>query len=104
MTVQNTLNKKGFNSIITKILLQMASKVGNTPWLPKAPQAVGSKTMMIGIDTAADKVQKGIIASYCASITKDFSQFYSSYVVQDNNRENPAQTGLIITNALKAFS
>lgn len=103
MTVAATLNKKGFNSIITKILLQMASKVGNALWLPKAPTDCGTKTMMIGIDTAADKVQKGTIVAYCASMAKDFSKFHSSYVLQENGKELPEKTGLIITQSVKAF-
>lgn len=34
VALETTLAKKGFNSIATKILLQIASKTGNVPWLP----------------------------------------------------------------------
>lgn len=34
----STLLKKGFNSILTKILLQIAAKVGNKLWVPKISQ------------------------------------------------------------------
>jgi hypothetical protein len=40
VTLTSTLQKKGFNSILTKILLQMAVKVGNKLWVPKLPQKV----------------------------------------------------------------
>lgn len=35
VTLTTTLSKKGFASILTKILLQITAKVGNTLWLPK---------------------------------------------------------------------
>jgi hypothetical protein len=37
VTVSNTLQKKGFASILTKILLQMTAKIGNKLWVPKIP-------------------------------------------------------------------
>jgi hypothetical protein len=55
-TLISTLNKKGFNAICTKILLQMATKVGNKLWLPQISQRLTSiGVMIIGIDHAADK-------------------------------------------------
>jgi len=83
MTVEGTLKKKGFASILTKILIQMASKVGNAPWAPKVPQSVGGKTMIIGIDTATGI--GGTYVAFCATIAKDFSQFYSNTCLQKNN-------------------
>lgn len=50
VTVASTFQKKGFNSVFTKILLQMAAKVGNKLWVPKVPSKVlGSGVLMIGI-------------------------------------------------------
>ena len=72
MTVESTLSKKGFMSVCTKILLQMCSKVGNALWLPLPPKVAGKKTMMMGIDTAADSVQKGNIVAFCANISWRF--------------------------------
>ena len=63
----------------------MASKVGNAPWAPKVPQATGNKTMIIGMDTAADKVQNGTVVAFCATMASDFSQFYSSTCLQKNS-------------------
>jgi len=34
-SLTSTLAKKNFNSIFTKILLQMAAKIGNKLWVPK---------------------------------------------------------------------
>lgn len=63
----------------------MASKVGNAPWAPKVPQAAGNKTMIIGMDTAADKVQNGTVVAFCATMASDFSQFYSNTCLQKNS-------------------
>ena len=50
IAVTSTLQKKGVNSIITKILLQMAAKVGNKLWVPKIPSRVfNCGVLLIGI-------------------------------------------------------
>jgi len=40
ITVASTFQKKGFESVFTKILLQMAAKVGNKLWVPRVPTKV----------------------------------------------------------------
>lgn len=51
VTVASTFQKKGFNSVFTKILLQMAAKVGNKLWVPKIPEKVLTYgVLMIGIE------------------------------------------------------
>ena len=104
MTVESTFSKKGFMSVCTKILLQMASKVGNALWLPLPPKLAGTKTMMMGIDTAADSVQKGNIVAFCANVAGDFTKFYSHYYLQEKNKESPEKTGIALTAAAKAFA
>ena len=42
VTLTSTLAKKGFASILTKILLQIACKVGNVAWAPKVSAAAGA--------------------------------------------------------------
>lgn len=37
MVTEATLQRKEFQSIATKVLLQMAAKVGNTLWVPRIP-------------------------------------------------------------------
>jgi hypothetical protein len=51
VALTSTLSKKGFASIITKILIQISSKIGNIPWAPKVPAAVPQKTILIGVDS-----------------------------------------------------
>ena len=44
------MQKKGFASIMTKILLQMAAKIGNKLWVPKVSSKIPvSGVMMVGI-------------------------------------------------------
>lgn len=86
VTLTSTLSKKGFASILTKILIQIASKVGNTPWAPKVPASVNPKTMLIGIDYCKDTKNKNFnVIGYCSTINKEMSKFHSNYHYQDSN-------------------
>lgn len=50
VTISTNLQKKGFQSIFTKILLQMAAKLGNKLWVPKTSQKIAnSGALLIGI-------------------------------------------------------
>ncbi len=84
VTVAPTLMKKGVQSILTKILLQMAAKVGNKLWVPRVPQKVSaSGVMMIGIESYADQANKGsTILSFCSNTSKDCSSFYSNFLLR----------------------
>lgn len=45
----STLAKKGFASIVTKILIQISSKLGNTAWAPKIPKNFSKGSMIIAV-------------------------------------------------------
>lgn len=50
VTISTNLQKKGFQSIFTKILLQMAAKLGNKLWVPKISQRItNSGVLLIGM-------------------------------------------------------
>jgi hypothetical protein len=50
VTVTTSLQKKGFASIFTKVLLQMAAKIGNKLWVPKVSAKVQSSgVVLIGL-------------------------------------------------------
>lgn len=82
IAVTNTLQKKGVASILTKILLQMAAKVGNKLWVPKIPSRVASSGLMVvGIENYSDKSNKTLnVMSFCSNTNSEFSSFYSNYV------------------------
>ena len=90
VTVASTLNKKGVQTVLTKILLQMAAKVGNKLWVPKVPQKVSSSgVMMVGIESYADQFNKGsTILSFCCNTSKDCSSFYSNFMLRPKDDQS----------------
>lgn len=83
VTLTTTFAKKGFASILTKILLQISSKVGNVPWAPKVSSAVNPKTLLLGVDVYKDTTNKNFnIVAYCATINKEMTKFHSNYHYQ----------------------
>ena len=104
VTLTTTLNKKGFASILTKILIQIASKVGNTPWAPKNPTSVNPKTMLIGIDFCKDTGNKKFnVVGYCATINKEMSKFHSNYHYQPLNINFSTKIRETVTDCLAAY-
>lgn len=75
ISLTSTLAKKGFASIITKVLLQMIVKVGNKLWVPRLSNQVQNKgVMIIGIDTMKDASLKGkTVVAYSANINAEMS-------------------------------
>lgn len=72
------LKKKEFQSVATKVLLQMAAKLGNVLWFPKNYAIENNKIMIIGINTSSEKSSKGKKRiGYCASINEQLTKFFS---------------------------
>ena len=69
VSLMSTMQKKGFNSVFTKILLQMAAKVGNKLWVPKVSSKIATNgVMMIGIENYGDSSDSSNnILSYCCN-------------------------------------
>lgn len=68
ITLTNSLSKKGFASVLTKILIQISAKLGNVPWSPKLPSNIPPHTILIGIDTC--KQGKNKLVAYCSTLDK----------------------------------
>lgn len=64
----STLAKKGFASIVTKILIQISSKLGNAAWAPKIPKNFTKGAMIIAVELCKDTKTKQTITSYCATL------------------------------------
>ena len=84
----STFQKKGFNSVMTKILLQMAAKVGNTLWLPKISSSIPSAgVMMIGIEEYADSFHPGrTVLSFCSNTNRECSSFHSNFLMHSGSK------------------
>jgi hypothetical protein len=102
VALTTTLAKKGFAAILTKILLQISSKVGNVPWAPKNPAAIPPKTMLVGISSC--KEAKNIIVGYCCTINKEMSKFHSNYDYQPMTSNFNPKMGDIIADCLASYS
>ncbi len=57
--------------------------------------------MMVGIDNAKDKVSKGSVITFCATISNDFGKFYSNYTIQKS--EEGLKIQQVMLEALNAF-
>lgn len=82
--VDTQFGKKGFQSIATKILLQIIAKRGNTLWVPR-PLCEIEGCMLVGFDSC--KVQKGTLMAICATINSTFSSVFSATRVFGDNSE-----------------
>jgi hypothetical protein len=96
--------KKGFNSILTKILLQMAAKVGNKLWVPRvSAKLAGSGLVLIGIESYADSLNRNSnVLSYCCNTNKEFSSFYSNYLLTPKGGDK-THLNEIILNCLSEY-
>lgn len=82
-TLTTSLLKKNSQAIFTKVLLQMAAKVGNRLWVPRvSPRVAAAGVLLIGVESTRDgeSRDKNVI-SYCSNTGKDFSGFCSKYVM-----------------------
>jgi hypothetical protein len=85
--VENTLKKKGVQSIHTKLLLQMVAKRGNILWVPTFNEALSnalSGTCIMGIDTAS-KGGLSIMAG-CATTNSTFNLLSTSTTTCGSNK------------------
>ena len=69
ITISSTLQRKNSQAVLTKLLLQMAAKVGNKLWVPKISNRVPSSgILMIGIENYGDQENKNMnILSFCSN-------------------------------------
>jgi hypothetical protein len=86
IVTQYTLQREEFNWIATKVLLQMAAKIGNTLWIPRFMQSLRNiKIMLVGVDSCPDKNSKGKIIGFCALLNESHTKYFSSTIVQDSS-------------------
>jgi aubergine len=95
--VENTLKKKGVQSIHTKLLLQMIAKRGNILWIPSYQEEMNKvmeKVMLLGIDTGS-KGSCNLMAAV-GTINSTFS-LYSSATTKNGEGDRKFNAMLEVT-------
>ena len=88
IVLSNTLEKKGFYQICSKLLQQIVSKVGSKLWVAQSPRGLSEYTMLVGVDSSTDKIDKNKnVVAFCASMDKTFSRYYNRVVYQKKSDE-----------------
>jgi len=97
--------EKGFQSVVTKVLLQMAAKVGNVLWLPKvSPPVSNARILLIGIEETSNSFEQGQkVVSYCSNNTPCFDTFYSGYMHSSSDPAAKNYTARIVSECLVEF-
>ena len=102
ITAQKILNRdRQAESTATKILIQMATKLGARPWLVKIPP---KDVMVAGYDAQKNKDRGGkSFGAFAASMDKDFGRYYSRAMFHDGHEEICQFIGQMTLEALKAY-
>jgi argonaute-like protein implicated in RNA metabolism and viral defense len=104
VTLTTTLNKKGFASILTKVLIQISSKIGNVPWSPKLPNGINIKTMLIGIDTSKSLGKSDNTVAYCCTLDKNMTKIHSNYYYQTLSNNLSVKIGDLVCDCLSSYA
>ena len=102
ITAQKILNRdRQAESTATKILIQMATKLGARPWLLKIPP---KDVMVAGYDAQKNKDRGGkSFGAFAASMDKDFGRYYSRAMFHEGHEEICQFIGQMTMEALKAY-
>ena len=107
--VQNIRNDKKFDSITTKLFIQIAAKTGSVPWvvghLGRQVPGFSFKTMVIGVDVFHDTVNKAkSVLGFVASLVPDFTEYYNTVRIHDKiGQEIAGLVGDCFRDSIKAF-
>ena len=102
----NLSNPKKFDSIMSKIVIQMAVKTGSFAWSCPSPIAsLPQATMVVGIDVFHDTVLRAkSVLGFVASIHPNFTSYYNTTRVHERSgQEIAGHVGECMFEALRAF-
>ena len=94
------LKNKSFQSIATKVLLQIFAKRGNILWTCKTACEV-EQTMMVGFDTS--KFGSKTVLAITAFINSTFSSIYSKTVLYEGNENKYIKMIELLLSAVNAY-
>ena len=70
-------NNNKIRATINKILTQICAKVGGTPWSLKELPFTDEPIMVVGMDVFQNKPMKNLLLSFCATVNKHLSRYWS---------------------------
>ena len=104
VVLYNTLEKKGFFQICSKLLQQIISKVGSKLWVAQPPKGLNPQTMLIGIDSSSDKADKGKnVIAFCASMDRTFTRYYNRVIYQKKSEDIVSCMKSLIKESIVAY-
>ncbi|CAG9320746.1 unnamed protein product [Blepharisma stoltei] len=98
-------NPKRVDSIISKLVVQIAAKTGSELWALCPCSGIPIKTMVIGIDIFHDTVSKAkSVMGFVSSINPTFTKYYNTAKVQERvGQEIVGSVSICLKEALGAF-
>lgn len=102
----NLSNAKKFDSIMSKLIIQMAVKTGSLAWSNLYPvPSLPVRTMVVGIDVFHDTVQKAkSVLGFVASVHPQFTNYYNTTRIHEKSgQEIAGHVGDCMLEALQAF-
>ena len=106
LKASNISNAKKFDSIMSKLIIQMSAKTGSLPWACKySVPDLPKKTMVIGIDVFHDVISKAkSVMGFVASVHPEFTNYYNTTRIHDKSgQEIAGHVGDCVFEALQAF-
>ena len=105
LKANNLNNPKKYDSIMSKLIVQMAVKTGSSAWSMAPTPGLPQKTMVIGIDVFHDTVQKAkSVLGFVASIHPAFTSYFNTTRIHERSgQEIGGQIGQCFREALIAF-
>ena len=100
VVVDRTLQRKGNQSIATKLLLQIIAKRGNTLWVPKG-QAKFDNVMIMAFDVA--KCRNSYIMSVVATVNSTFTSIFSKTADFKNSNDRFQPMFTLYVKALMSY-
>ena len=78
--------------------------MGSKLWVAQTPRGLFEHTMLIGVDTSTDKLDKNRnVVAFCASMDKTFSRYYNRVVYQKKSDEIILCMKQLIKDSITAF-
>ncbi|EGR31382.1 PIWI domain protein [Ichthyophthirius multifiliis] len=99
--------QKNQMSVVSKIVLQIASKLGYQLWTTEKPKEISKNTMIIGIETSIKNVFVGKkinnVVGIVASLNPEFSKFYNEVEMRQPGDTQLNNLTEVIKNSLLAY-